>query len=81
VFCQHLVHPETHDYLPLAELRKMFAAAGVSTDKRAITYCGSGIAASSDALALTLLGLKNVAVYDGSLAEWTADPELPMETD
>jgi thiosulfate/3-mercaptopyruvate sulfurtransferase len=46
----------------------------------AITYCGAGIAASSDALALTLLGVPNVAVYDGSLAEWTADAALPMET-
>jgi hypothetical protein len=30
---------------------------------------------------LTLLGAPNVAVYDGSLAEWTADPSLPMESD
>jgi 3-mercaptopyruvate sulfurtransferase SseA len=47
--------------------------------ERVITHCGAGIAASSDALALTLLD-KQVAVYDGSLAECTADPSLPMET-
>jgi thiosulfate/3-mercaptopyruvate sulfurtransferase len=29
---------------------------------------------------LTLLGHENVAVYDGSLAEWTSDPDTPMET-
>jgi len=46
-----------------------------------ITYCGAGIAASSDALALTRLGHRDVAVYDGSLSEWTSDPDLPMETD
>jgi thiosulfate/3-mercaptopyruvate sulfurtransferase len=29
---------------------------------------------------LTLLGAANVAVYDGSMAEWASDPSLPMET-
>ena len=47
---------------------------------RLITYCGGGIAASSDAFVLTLLGVTNIAVYDGSLLEWAADPSLPMET-
>jgi thiosulfate/3-mercaptopyruvate sulfurtransferase len=61
-------------------LRQLFESSGALRADRAITYCGAGIAASSDALALTLLGVKNVAVYDGSLAEWTADPNLPMET-
>jgi thiosulfate/3-mercaptopyruvate sulfurtransferase len=33
-----------------------------------------------DALALTRAGHPSVAVYDGSMAEWTRDPNLPMET-
>ena len=33
-----------------------------------------------DAFALTLLGANNVAVYDGSLVEWSSRPELPLET-
>ena len=32
------------------------------------------------AFALTLLGHTRVAVYDGSLDEWSRDPDLPMET-
>jgi thiosulfate/3-mercaptopyruvate sulfurtransferase len=44
-----------------------------------ITYCGGGIAACSAALVLTLLGVDQVAVYDGSLVEWAADPSLPLE--
>jgi len=32
------------------------------------------------ALALTRLGHPSVAVYDGSMSEWTRDPDLPMET-
>lgn len=46
---------------------------------RNITYCGGGIAAAADAFILTRLGFEDVAVYDGSLQEWTADPANPME--
>ncbi len=76
-----LVDPETHAYLPVEQLREKFEAAGATDAKRVITYCGAGIAASSDAFVLTLLGLEDVAVYDGSLMEWAADASLPMETD
>jgi thiosulfate/3-mercaptopyruvate sulfurtransferase len=81
VYCQELIDPATHAYLPKEVLHRKFHAAGAIGPTRTITYCGAGIAASSDALALTLLGVDNVAVYDGSLAEWTADPALPMEAD
>ena len=74
-----IVDLETMAYLPLDELRKKFDAAGATADKQVITYCGTGIAATSDAFAMHLLGRDNVAVYDGSLEEWSADPELPME--
>ena len=45
-----------------------------------IAYCGGGIAASADALALVMLGQEDVAIYDASLGEWAKDPSLPMET-
>jgi thiosulfate/3-mercaptopyruvate sulfurtransferase len=45
---------------------------------RIITYCGGGIAATGVAFALALCGRDDVAVYDGSLGEWCADPALPM---
>jgi thiosulfate/3-mercaptopyruvate sulfurtransferase len=43
-----------------------------------IAYCGGGISAALLALALTVLGIRDVAIYDGSLEEWTADPALPV---
>jgi 3-mercaptopyruvate sulfurtransferase SseA len=43
-----------------------------------ILYCGGGISAAADALALTLLGETDVSIYDGSLEEWAAIPELPL---
>jgi thiosulfate/3-mercaptopyruvate sulfurtransferase len=74
-----LVDPETHAYLPDDVLREKFSAAGALDAHRVVTYCGGGIAASSDAFALALLGRDDVAVYDASLSEWAADPSLPME--
>ncbi len=70
---------ETMAYLPVDDLRQKFDAAGAAADKQVITYCGTGIAATSSAFAMHLLGRDNVAVYDGSLEEWSADPNLPME--
>ena len=48
---------------------------------RVITYCGGGIAASSNAFVMTRLGFTDVAVYTASLQEWAADPANPMEVD
>jgi len=79
VAARELVDPETHAYLPLDVLRAKFAASGALDAKRVVTYCGGGIAASSDAFVLTLLGRTDVAVYDASLSEWAGDPSLPME--
>ena len=74
-----IIDPETHAYLPAERLHEMFAASGALTADRVITYCGGGIAASSDAFVLALLGQENVAVYDASMSEWAADPDLPLE--
>jgi len=78
VSARDLVDPQTHAFWSLSELRRRFAEAGVLDGRRVITYCGSGIAASSDALILTALGVTDVAVYTNSLQEWAADAECPM---
>ena len=68
---------ETMRYRPIDELRALFSP--ILGTERVITYCGGGVAASSDAFVLTLLGHRNVAVYDGGLIEWCADRTLPHE--
>lgn len=73
-----LVDRTTNAYLSEDALRSAFSP--VLGDERIVTYCGGGIAAASDALALTLLGHRNVAIYDGSLNEWAADAEAPLVT-
>jgi thiosulfate/3-mercaptopyruvate sulfurtransferase len=74
---QELLDPTTGRYLRREELAARFA--DVLARPRAITYCGGGIAATNDAFVLTLLGHRDVAVYDGSLVEWASDPSLPLE--
>jgi thiosulfate/3-mercaptopyruvate sulfurtransferase len=75
----HLLDPATNAFLPADELRRRFAMVG-ALDKPVIAYCGGGIAASADALILTMLGHKHVKIYDASLSEWAKDESLPMET-
>jgi len=55
---------------PAQALKDRFAAAGVDLSKPVIASCGSGVTACTVALALHLLGHKDVSVYDGSWAEW-----------
>ena len=66
---------------PAAELRAIFAGAGVDPAKPVVASCGSGVTAGVVALALALLGRPDAAVYDGSWTEWGADPSLPIETE
>jgi thiosulfate/3-mercaptopyruvate sulfurtransferase len=73
-----LVNEADGTFKPASELREIFAGV-LSRPGRKVTYCGVGIAATGDALALTLLGESDVALYDGSLQEWTSNPELPLE--
>ncbi len=72
-----LIDPATGRLRSTDELRTAFAE--VIDDRRVITYCGGGIAASLDAFALHLLGRDDVSVYDASLMEWSTDTSLPME--
>lgn len=74
-----LIDPATNTFLPPAELHAKFDAVQ-AFDRKVITYCGGGIAASATAHALVMLGHPDVRLYDASLSEWAPDPTLPMET-
>ncbi len=66
--------------LPAEALQAAFQGAGVDLDRPIVTSCGSGVAASTAALALARLGRWDVAVYDGSWTEWGAHPDTPVAT-
>lgn len=68
-------------FLPAAELARRFAPlADDRGGRRIVCYCGSGLTAAHNALALTLAGFDGVAVYSGSWSEWCANPARPVET-
>ena len=69
---------ETGRMLPRTRLAERTAA--LSEASPVVLYCGGGISAAGAALALTLLGRTDVSVYDGSLEEWSKDPERPLES-
>ena len=63
-----------------AELRALFRNAGLSMAKPVVTSCGSGVTACNLALALFLIGKRDVAVYDGSWTEWGGRDDTPIES-
>jgi thiosulfate/3-mercaptopyruvate sulfurtransferase len=76
-----LVDPQTKRLRPTEELRARFRAAGVDPAAPVGATCGSGVTACVLALALARIGAPDVAVYDGSWAEWGLPSEdRPVET-
>ncbi|WP_442797766.1 3-mercaptopyruvate sulfurtransferase [Pantoea vagans] len=63
---------------PEAELRRLFADAGVDITQPVIASCGSGVTAVVLILALTALGARDVTLYDGSWGEWGSRDDLPI---
>lgn len=64
-------------FLPAAELQARFEALGAADGKDVGVYCGSGVSAAHEALALAVAGIP-AALYVGSWSEWSADPTRPV---
>lgn len=67
----NLVSTDPPVYRPLAQLREIYASAGIDRDALVVTYCRTGMEASMTYFVLRSLGY-DVALYDGSFVEWSA---------
>ncbi|MBH0010025.1 sulfurtransferase [Salinibacterium sp. SWN1162] len=70
---------EDGQFLDSEALRERYEALGVSVDRAVGVYCGSGVTAAHDALALTVAGFRP-ALFPGSWSAWSNQPERPVAT-
>jgi len=64
-------------FLPPKQLRARFAALGVEPGAPVAAYCGSGVTAAHELVALALAGF-DAALYPGSWSQWANHPERPV---
>jgi thiosulfate/3-mercaptopyruvate sulfurtransferase len=75
-----LHRPEGGGLLGAAPLRARFEAAGVRKGVQVGAYCGSGVSAAFEVLALEVAGFAGAGLYVGSWSEWIRDPSRPVAT-
>lgn len=68
------VNPDGTFLAPEVLRAKFQALLGDVPPSQAITYCGSGVAAAHNLLAMEIAGLSGAKLYVGSWSEWCADP-------
>ncbi|KIF67471.1 3-mercaptopyruvate sulfurtransferase [Streptomyces sp. AcH 505] len=70
---------ENGTFLPTADLVSRFEALGATPGTEVGVYCGSGVSAAQQVLALEIAGIP-AALYAGSWSEWSADTTRPVAT-
>jgi thiosulfate/3-mercaptopyruvate sulfurtransferase len=69
-----------HRFKSLDDLRRRFADVGVRDGAAVVAYCGSGVSACHNLLALELAGLGRGRLYPGSWSDWSTREDAPIAT-
>jgi thiosulfate/3-mercaptopyruvate sulfurtransferase len=67
-------------YLSPAQLRQRFTELGVRDGADVVAYCGSGVSACQNLLALEVAGFPGARLYPGSWSEWSRKADAPVAT-
>ncbi len=65
-------------YKPAEDLKSRFEDLGLDEAEEVVVYCGSGVSASVDLIALEEAGVKNAKLYVGSWSDWSSYPHNPV---
>ena len=74
-----LVQEDTLRFQPKGAIADLLKQQNAGDDKRVVTYCNTGRDASVGYFAYRLMGHDDVALYDGSMAEWAQGEDVVKE--
>jgi thiosulfate/3-mercaptopyruvate sulfurtransferase len=77
--CRENLAPDGR-FLPVELLREKLAEAGITGNEPVVSYCGSGVTACHNLLAIEHAGLGAGRLFPGSWSQWSRDPDRPIET-
>jgi thiosulfate/3-mercaptopyruvate sulfurtransferase len=77
--CRENLAPDGR-FLPVEQLREKLAEAGITGNEPVVSYCGSGVTACHNLLAIEHAGLGAGRLFPGSWSQWSRDPGRPIET-
>jgi thiosulfate/3-mercaptopyruvate sulfurtransferase len=74
-----LLDPEAETFKPASELRQLLESRGITPEKEVASYCNGGARGALAAVVLQILGYGQAKAYAGSFAQWSSQPDTPVE--